>query len=810
MSCHRFSWVRFILVTFAVCSGACEADSPDDSTWASQLRGKLARRGDLRDGPVVEADLSQTQVTNDDSKELRSFTSLEHLNLRGNSDEHNRALAPFDDAGLEQVAALANLRSLDIGYTSVQGPGLVHLQKLPMLQALNLEGLNIQNEDLTFLRDYPVLEELSLSVWPDFQTMKDLPHLRTLRITPAHDQAQISEEQLKSQLLLLREFKALQTLDIPVTDAVLLALRQADALHKHSRAVSKNGTRPKRLEDVETFDLRDASRADLPFAPSLTFVTNHGMSALFDCRELRTLDLSATLLTDAGLSELKRFPELHTLALRSISYLADNELRYFPDVTDVGLKALTEIPTLRSLDLTGCQHTDQSLAEIQKLNQLHTLLLGSGLNWRDTGITDAMLNRLVAMTELRTLSLAGQKNISVEGYQTLRRLQKLQELDLSSTALTDAHLDHLKDLPELRRLHLGDVKLTDLGLQQIGQMRSLQILDIRNCECTGSSLKHLAGLRDLRRLILSDRDLNDQVLRSLREIGLLDKLDTTWQSREPNLGDVRHGLYEPAAVRTLNLLNVTDAGLAELKGLSELEVLQLHDSKVVGPGLRELAGLTRLHSLDIEVTDSVLAALREVDRIYTLTSAINRDGGRPKSASEVTRFEGLPKSRSINNKLTEAGLLDLKALVNLRTIRVIDQEQLTDQHLVALEQIGLLHALPQAVAKNGVRPTGPKDVESLSLAYSKLTDAGLRPLATLVNLKNLNLRGTAVSKVEPLTSLGHVETLDLSETDVSDVMPLATLKDLKTLSLRRSKVMRSGLVSRHPLNKVRPSLSIEF
>lgn len=807
---HRFSWVRFILVIFAVCAGSCEADPADAPRQASQLRGKVSRRGDLPDGPVVAADLSLTHVTNDDAQELHSFTSLEHLNLRGNSDERGRAFASFDDAGLEQLADLENLRSLDIGYTSVRGPGLVHLRKLPKLQALNLEGLNIQNEGLTFLRDYPMLQELSLSVWPDFETMKELPHLRILRITPAHDQVQLSEEQLKSQLLLLREFKALQTLDIPISDAVLLALRQADALHRHVRAVGKNGTRPMRLEDIETFDLRDASRTDLPFAPSLTYVTDQGLSALLDCRGLRTLDLSATLLTDAGLSELKRFAELHTLALRSKSYPADNEWRYFPDVTDVGVKALTEIPTLRSLDLTGCPHTDECLAELQKLNQLHTLLIGVGSNWRDTGITDAMLNRLVALTELRTLGLAGQTNISADGYQTLKRLQKLRELDLSATAITDTHLATLKDLPDLRRLHLYDVKLTDLGLQQVGQMRSLQILDLRNCECTASSLKHLSGLRDLRRLLMSDRDLNDLVLKSLREIGLLDKLDTTWQSREPNLGDVRRELYEPVTVRTLKLSNVTDAGLAELKGLSELQVLELRDSKVLGPGLTDLAALTRLHTLDIDVTDSVLAALREVDRIFTLKWAINGDGGRPKSASEVAGFERPANSGSINNKLTEAGLLDLKALINLRTLRVIDQEQLTDRHLAALEKIGLLHALPQAITKDGGRPTGPKDVESLNLASSKLTDAGLRPLAALVNLKNLNLRGTAVSKVEPLTSLKHLETLDLSDTGVSDVMPLANLKDLKTLSLRRSKVMRSGLVSRHPLNKARPSLSIEF
>lgn len=807
MSLHRLSWARLLLIVAAVCSGNCEADSTDSPKQVSQLRGKLARRGDVPDGPVVSADFSVTQATNADANELRSFTSLEHVNLRGKTDIRYGASGLFDDSGLEQLAGLTNLRSLDIGYTSVQGPGLFHLQKLPKLRVLNLEGLNIQNEGLTFLRGCQMLEELSLSVWPDFQMMKELPHLRILRITPRYGQFQITEERLKSQLLLLREFKSLQTLDIPISDPVLHSLRQADALHMHVRAVGKNGDRPMRLEDIETFDLCDASREDLPFLPSLTYVTNQGMSALLDCRGLRMLDLSATLLTDAGLSELKRFPELHTLALRSKNCLVDDEWRYFPNVTDIGLKALTEIPTLRSLDLTGCPHTDKCLAEIQKLNQLHTLHIGVGSNWRDIGITDAMFGRLAGMTELKTLSLAGQKNISAEGYQTLKRLHKLQELDLSATAISDAHLAKLKDLPELRRLHLYKVKLTDLGLQEIGQLRSLQILDLRNSECGANSLTHLSGLRDLRRLIMSDGDLNDHVLRSLREIGLLDKLDTSWQSREPNLSGVRRELYEPARVRTLRLLDVTDAGLAELKGLSELEVLELRDSKVLGPGLRDLASLNRLHTLDIEVTDSVLAALREVDRIYTLTSAINGDGGRPKAASEVARFE---RRVSIKNTLTEVGLLDLRGLVNLRTLRIIDQEQLTDRHLTALEKIGLLHTLPQAVTKDGGRPSGPKDVESIDLSYSKLTDAGLQPLAALVNLKHLSLSGTAVSNVVPLTSLKHVETLDLSETRVSDIMPLANLKDLKNLYLHRSKVMRFGLVWRHPLNKARPSLNIEF
>ena len=46
---------------------------------------------------------------------------------------------------------------------------------------------------------------------------------------------------------------------------------------------------------------------------------------------------------------------------------------------------------------------------------------------------------------------------------------------------------------------------------------------------------------------------------------------------------------------------MTDAGLKELAGLTQLQTLNLAGTKVTDAGLKELAGLTQLQTLDLPI-----------------------------------------------------------------------------------------------------------------------------------------------------------------------------------------------------------------
>lgn len=119
--------------------------------------------------------------------------------------------------------------------------------------------------------------------------------------------------------------------------------------------------------------------------------------------ELEDLDLSKSLVTDAGLA--------HLAALKKLDFLDLSDTQ----ITGEGLGALASTPITR-LDLTRATITDDGLASLAHLHTLEMLWLN------ETAITDEGLARLVG-------------------------LGSLEQLDISDTAVTDAGLEHLLALP---------------------------------------------------------------------------------------------------------------------------------------------------------------------------------------------------------------------------------------------------------------------------------------------------------------------------------------------------------------------------
>lgn len=87
----------------------------------------------------------------------------------------------------------------------------------------------------------------------------------------------------------------------------------------------------------------------------------------------------------------------------------------------------------------------------------------SGVDASLTRITDAELERLKVLTQLRELNLRHANNITDAGLAHLTALKHLQVLNLWFTDVTDAGLKHLKGLTELRTLNLRVTDVTDAG-----------------------------------------------------------------------------------------------------------------------------------------------------------------------------------------------------------------------------------------------------------------------------------------------------------------------------------------------------------
>ena len=151
----------------------------------------------------------------------------------------------------------------------------------------------------------------------------------------------------------------------------------------------------------------------------------------------------------------------------------------------------------------------------------------------------------------------------------------------------------------------------------------------------------------------------------------------------------------------LNRTRVSDAGLGHLKGLTNLSLLQLAHTQVTDAGLTDLKGLIKLAELDLsdtQVTDAGLANLATLKNL----SVLNLGG----------------------TKLTDSGLMKLEGLTKLAELDLAGT-RITDRGLPHLSTLTNLYML--------------------DLSYTAVTDAGLTHLKGLKKLSTLKVFGTAVS-----------------------------------------------------------------
>jgi hypothetical protein len=157
----------------------------------------------------------------------------------------------------------------------------------------------------------------------------------------------------------------------------------------------------------------------------------------------------------AGLGSLKMMPRLKRLDLSDSL------------IDDAGLACVKDLTGLEHLLFFGCRGlTDKGLTHLAKLTNLKLLdLRNEGFTETEPAgprITDAGLVHLAGLTKLTYLNLQGQK-ITDAGLESLKGLKVLRFLALSFSDITDEGLKHLEGLAQLRELHLYNTLVTSEG-----------------------------------------------------------------------------------------------------------------------------------------------------------------------------------------------------------------------------------------------------------------------------------------------------------------------------------------------------------
>jgi hypothetical protein len=217
-------------------------------------------------------------------------------------------------------------------------------------------------------------------------------------------------------------------------------------------------------------------------------------------------------------------------------------------------------------------------------------------------------------------------------------------------------------------------------------------------------------------------DLRDQKVRSeqLEPIARFPQLKTLvlWGPRITNAA-MTHvaGLTELTDLELDNCSTVSDAGLAQLKGLVNLRSINLRRSSLTDEGLTSLAALPKLeqlHLLFTNVSDDGLLKLKDMRQVTLLDvrgCAYITDKGLG-NLSDLTNLKTLKLQSS---EITDAGLEKLKPLKNLRVLAIEDSQRVKDDGMASL--------------------SGMSSLEDITLMRDGVGDAGLAHFGKMKGLK---------------------------------------------------------------------------
>ncbi len=247
--------------------------------------------------------------------------------------------------------------------------------------------------------------------------------------------------------------------------------------------------------------------AEMSQLERLTLVQNRfndlGTGYLKDLKKLRVLDLRGNMEAgDMTMEIIGQLPSLEVFKHRSTT------------VSDFGIENLAKSKTLRALlmqDFAITSMAGEQLAKLENLTELEIFrcqgfgsdgvlaLKGmklSRLTLRDLPMVDDMAMEVFTdLPELKKLYLHENDSVSDYGLENLKNLESLEVLDIWSVPqMTDATIDIIAELPNLKELSIRETGVTDAAVDKLLAMPNLRSLTFKdNGNVTDEALEKLAG-----------------------------------------------------------------------------------------------------------------------------------------------------------------------------------------------------------------------------------------------------------------------------------------------------------------------------
>lgn len=239
-------------------------------------------------------------------------------------------------------------------------------------------------------------------------------------------------------------------------------------------------------------------------------ITSTCLWAAFDCLEFREkiaickLEAAGAEVQFVGMTSSWSESIWMGLMLDSDAKVQKFRVRY-NDVIPGTLQHLLELSEVIDLSVGGSQLSDSDLRIIGQLKSLQRLRIG---NWKSTQITDGGVKWLSNLTDLRNLHLNAPR-ITDAAIEHLSCLTNLHSLSLTNSGITDAVLPHIFRLRSLQTLGLNAPGITDAGIHGIECLPELSSLDIRGANISGAGLNAIANSKLLTTLYIFRSQISD-------------------------------------------------------------------------------------------------------------------------------------------------------------------------------------------------------------------------------------------------------------------------------------------------------------
>jgi len=383
----------------------------------------------------------------------------------------------------------------------------------------------------------------------------------------------------------------IEAMDSRITDAGLQHISKATSLEELALWGERMG-------DAGLIHLRGLPRLKYLFLRGPHF-TDAGCAHLKDIPSLKILSYheGVARITDAGLVHIADIPNLESLCLHGMR-----------NITDDGIAHLSKMRSLKKLEIGSSQVTDRGLGYLLQIKTLERLELPQD----QKGITDTGLAYLAQLTNLRHLEISrihyidpkmNKEYYTDKGLAELAKCRLLEEIGIGSVGVTDAGMEHVAKLTNLKRLQLfGCDNVTDKGLAKLAGLKFLTSLQVADLNLTISGLNQLKSLPNLTMLCVYDLRRGSAIL----DLSGLNNLEDLMLSFAPRSGEVftDDDLVCLANLKRLNNLQIgpsdfTDKGMTSLAGLTNMERLVIGGPSLTDKGLESLTGMKKLYLLTI-------------------------------------------------------------------------------------------------------------------------------------------------------------------------------------------------------------------